>query len=109
MDLEDHEKTAHQQVKEALWTYSGWVAILLICIFAGLFIGHQLWGDAVALRRRVEALDAQVQLLKTEREDLSTRVAKLTEERDDCRKAPPSAAAGTRAGALPASRSTVKR
>ena len=92
----DEEKTPQQLVIETIWTYAGWAIVIFACIGAGVFIGHLKWGDADALRVKVDQYEKQVLTLKNERETLNTRIAKLTQERDSCQKA------GTAGAAAPA-------
>jgi hypothetical protein len=96
MESTEEEKSPQQLVVETIWTYTGWTVVILACIGAGVFIGHVKWGDAAALRSKVEQYEKQVLTLKNERETLNTRIAKLTQERDTCQKA------GSPAGGAPA-------
>jgi len=96
----DEEKSPQQLVMEAIWTYAGWAIVILACIGAGVFIGHVRWGDATALRGKVDQYEKQVLTLKNERETLNTRIAKATQERDACQKAS-GAGAAAGAGAAP--------
>jgi hypothetical protein len=83
MDNTD-EKSRRQLLVEIIWTYTGWTVVIFACIGAGVFIGHVKWGDAAALRVRVDQYEKQVLALRSERD---TMIAKLTQERDACRKA----------------------
>ena len=94
----EEEKSPQQLVMEAIWTYAGWAIVILACVGAGVFIGHVRWGDATALRGKVEQYEKQVLTLKNERETLNTRIAKLTQERDVCQKAGSAAAAPAAGG-----------
>ena len=98
----EEEKSPQQLVMEAIWTYAGWAIVIFACIGAGVFIGHVRWGDATALRGKVEQYEKQVLTLKNERETLNTRIAKATQERDACQKAGSAAAAAPGGGAAPA-------
>jgi len=82
----NEEKSPQQLVVETIWTYTGWTVVILACIGAGVFIGYVRWGDATALRAKVQQFDKQVLTLKNERETLNTRIAKATQERDACLK-----------------------
>jgi predicted negative regulator of RcsB-dependent stress response len=88
------EKSPQQLVVETIWTYAGWAVVILACIGAGVFVGHVKWGDAQALRSKVEQYEKQVLTLKNERETLNTRIAKLTQERDSCQKSASPSAGG---------------
>jgi predicted negative regulator of RcsB-dependent stress response len=104
----DEEKTPQQLVIETIWTYAGWAIVIFACIGAGVFIGHVKWGDADALRVKVDQYEKQVLTLKNERETLNTRIAKLTQERDSCQKSGAPAAAGGGGGAAPPAASGVQ-
>jgi predicted negative regulator of RcsB-dependent stress response len=98
----DEEKTPQQLVIETIWTYAGWAIVIIACIGAGVFIGHLKWGDADALRVKVDQFEKQVLTLKNERETLNTRIAKLTQERDSCQKSGTAAAPAGGGAAAPA-------
>jgi predicted negative regulator of RcsB-dependent stress response len=98
METNDEEKSPQQLVVETIWTYTGYAVVILVCIGAGVFIGHVKWGDAAALRVKVTQYEKQVLTLKNERETLNTRIAKLTQERDACQKAGGAPAAASGAG-----------
>ena len=83
----EEEKSPQQFVMETIWTYTGWAMVLLACIGAGFYIGYLRWGDAPALKLRIDSLDKQVLSLKNDRETVNTRLAKATQERDECRNA----------------------
>ena len=83
----EEEKSPQEQVKEAIWTYTGWAVIILACIGAGVFIGYEAWGDAPMLRRKVDQYEKQVLDLKNTREAMQTQIAMLTRDRNECQKA----------------------
>ena len=93
------DKTPQEQIKEAIWTYTGWVVVVLVCIGAGVFIGFTLWGDAPDLRSEVTRLEKRVGDLKNEREGLQTQIAMTTRDRDDCQQRLSEAAAAAPAPA----------
>ncbi len=95
----NEEKTPQQLVMEAIWTYTGWAVVILACVGAGVFIGHVKWGDAAALRVKVDQYEKQVLTLKNERETLNTKIAKASQERDACLKGSPGAAPAAPGGA----------
>jgi hypothetical protein len=98
----NEEKTPQQLVMEAIWTYAGWAVVILACVGAGVFIGYTRWGDAAALRVKVDQFEKQVLTLKNERETLNTKIAKASQERDACLKgAAPAASAAPGAAAPP--------
>jgi hypothetical protein len=75
-----------EEVKEVIWTYTGWAVILLVCIGAGVFIGYMLWGDAVTLRSELNQQTEMVGTLKNERETLKSQLALATRDKDACQK-----------------------
>ena len=69
----EQDKSAADQVKEAVWWYTQATIVLLLLFGAGAFLGWQLWGSgedgAVALRAKVVAMDQDLNRIKNERED----------------------------------------
>jgi predicted negative regulator of RcsB-dependent stress response len=103
---EGHEA---EEVKEVVWTYTGWVVIILVAMGAGVFIGYTLWGNASALQRDLTAQTEAVNTLKNERETLKSQLALATRDKDECNKrlsasqgAAARAAGGAPAGGEPA-------
>ena len=76
-----------EEVKDVVWTYAGWVVIILICIGAGVFIGYTLWGNASSLQRDLSSVTEQVNTLKNERETLKSQLALCTRDKEVCQKA----------------------
>ncbi len=80
------EKSAADQVKEAVWVYTQRVVIVLLFFGAGLFLGYQLWGAGdmgqPALAERVVKLDEDLNRIKNEREDCQ-KVLQVTQTRYD--------------------------
>jgi len=75
-----------EEVKDVVWTYAGWVVIILICIGAGVFLGYTMWGNAAALKKDLDASVEQVNTLKNERETLKSQLALATRDKDACNK-----------------------
>jgi hypothetical protein len=75
-----------EEVKDVVWTYAGWVVIILICIGAGVFIGYTFWGNASSLQRDLSASTEQVNTLKNERETLKSQLALSTRDKEACQK-----------------------
>lgn len=76
-----------EEVKDVVWTYAGWVVIILICIGAGVFIGYTMWGNAGSLQKDLSATTEQVNTLKNERETLKSQLALCTRDKEACQKA----------------------
>jgi hypothetical protein len=75
-----------EEVKDVVWTYAGWVVIILICIGAGVFLGYTMWGDAASLKQELSQSVEQVNTLKNERETLKSQLALATRDKDACQK-----------------------
>jgi hypothetical protein len=75
-----------EEVKDVVWTYAGWVVILLICVGAGVFIGYTMWGNAGSLQKDLNAATEQVNTLKNERETIKSQLALCTRDKDLCQK-----------------------
>lgn len=75
-----------EEVKDVVWTYAGWVVIILICIGAGVFLGYTMWGDAATLKAEVKEVTEQVNTLKNERETLKSQLALSTRDKEACQK-----------------------
>ncbi|MEW6271784.1 MAG: hypothetical protein AB1689_21080 [Thermodesulfobacteriota bacterium] len=80
------EKTAADQVKDAVWVYTQRFVVALLLFGAGLFLGYQMWGAGEmgqpALAARVEKLDQDMNRIKNEREDCQ-KVLQVTQTRKD--------------------------
>ena len=75
-----------EEVKEVVWTYAGWVVIILICIGAGLFIGYELWGQATSLQAQLTEQIETVNRLKNERETIKSQLALATRDKEACQR-----------------------
>jgi predicted negative regulator of RcsB-dependent stress response len=73
-----------EEIKETIWKYMQWTVVLLVCIGAGVFIGWTVWGDAAVLRRDLNAATEQVNALKNDRENVSSKLALMTREYETC-------------------------
>ena len=75
-----------EEVKDVVWTYAGWVVIILICIGAGVFLGYTMWGDAATLKKDLDQTTEMVGTLKNERETLKSQLALATRDKEACQK-----------------------
>lgn len=75
-----------EEVKEVVWTYTGWAVILLVCVGAGVFIGWELWGEASALRTDLAKQTEMVGTLKNERETLKSQLALAMRDKEACQR-----------------------
>lgn len=80
------EKSAADQVKEAVWVYTQRVVVVLLFFGAGLFLGYQLWGAGEmgqpALAARTEKLELDLNKLRNDREECQ-KVLEVTRTRKD--------------------------
>jgi predicted negative regulator of RcsB-dependent stress response len=89
-----------EEVKDVVWTYTGWAVILLVCVGAGVFIGYELWGQAGALQAELTKQTEMVNTLKNERETIKSQLALATRDKEACQRTLASApAAGGGGGA----------
>ena len=75
-----------EEVKDVVWTYAGWVVIILVCIGAGVFLGYTMWGNAATLKRDLDQTTEMVGTLKNERETLKSQLALSTRDKEECQK-----------------------
>jgi hypothetical protein len=75
-----------EEIKEVMWTYTGWAVVLLVCMGAGVFIGYMLWGDAGTLRAELNQQTEMVGTLKNERETLKSQLALVTRDKEACQR-----------------------
>jgi predicted negative regulator of RcsB-dependent stress response len=80
---EGHEA---EEVKEVVWTYAGWVVILLVCVGAGVFIGYELWGQATSLQAELTKQTEMVNSLKNKRETIKSQLALATRDKEACQR-----------------------
>ena len=75
-----------EEVKDVVWTYAGWVVIILVCIGAGVFLGYTMWGNAATLKRDLDQTTEMVGTLKNERETLKSQLALAMRDKEECQK-----------------------
>jgi hypothetical protein len=84
--MQQPEKSAADQVKDAAWAYTQRTIILLLVFGGGVFLGYQLWGSGEmgqpALAERVAKLDLDFNRVKNEREDCQ-KVLQVTQTRKE--------------------------
>jgi len=84
--MADKDKSAEQQLSDAIWGTVSRAVLAIALIGAGLFAGYYRWGDAVELRQQVRERQDDIVNLKNERETLSTRIARFQRDLEVCRK-----------------------
>jgi len=75
-----------QQLQEKVWTYAQRGVVLLVAVFAGLFIGYQLWGQAGALKEQVSQLEEKVNVREKERDTLKSQMAIIDRDKKELEK-----------------------
>jgi hypothetical protein len=88
-----------EEVKEVMWTYTGWAVILLVCVGAGVFIGYELWGQATSLQSELTKQTETVNTLKNERETIKSQLALATRDKEACQRTLANMPAGGGGGA----------
>jgi len=80
------EKSAADQVKDAVWVYTQRIIVALLLFGAGVFLGFSMWGAGEmgqpALAARAEKMDQDMNRLKNEREDCQ-KVLQVTQARKE--------------------------
>jgi cell division protein FtsB len=84
--MAEEEKSAEQQLSDAIWGTVSRVVLAVALLGAGLFAGYYRWGDAVEAREQVKLQQDQIVDLKNQRETLSTRIARFQRDLEVCRK-----------------------
>lgn len=90
-----------EEVKEVVWTYTGWAVILLVCVGAGVFIGYELWGQASTLQAELTKQTEMVNSLKNERETIKSQLALATRDKEACQRSLAAGGGGAAAGGAP--------
>jgi predicted negative regulator of RcsB-dependent stress response len=88
-----------EEVRDVVWTYTGWAVILLVCVGAGVFIGYELWGQAGALQAELTKQTEMVNTLKNERETIKSQLALATRDKEACQRTLASGGGGGGGGA----------
>ena len=84
--MADEEKSAEQQLSDAIWGTVSRAVLAIALLGAGFFAGYYRWGDAVECREEVKVQQDQIVDLKNQRETLSTRIARFQRDLEVCRK-----------------------
>lgn len=84
--MADKDKSAEQQLSDAIWGSVSKVVLAAALIGAGVFAGYFNWGHAGELEMEVAEKNDQIVNLKNERETLSTRIARFQRDLEVCRR-----------------------
>lgn len=84
--MADSNRTAEDQLHDALWTWIQRFVLAMVLFGAGLFSGYFRWGDAVEMRQNNRELQDVIVDLKNQRETLSTRISRERRDKEVCQK-----------------------
>lgn len=100
--MTDLSKTPQEELREKAWQAATRIAIAATLFGSGYTVGYLQYGDAVELRSTVKQKQDRIVDLENDRETMSTKMAKVTRDKEICEKAAKAAAAGAPAAAAPA-------
>lgn len=99
--MADLDKTPQEELKEKTWQAATRLAIALTLFGGGYTVGYLQYGDAVQLRAQVKQKQDRIVDLENDRETMSTKLAKVTRDKEVCEKAGKEAAAAAAPAAAP--------
>ena len=82
--MAEEEKTAEEELKEAVWTWVQKAVVALVLFGSGIVAAYFAWGDAADLRQTTKELQDQIVDLKNQRETLNTRIAREARDKEVC-------------------------
>lgn len=80
------DKTPQEELKEKTWQAATRLAIAVTLFGSGYVVGYLQYGDAVTLRSQVKQKQDRIVDLENDRETMSTRMAKVTRDKEVCEK-----------------------
>jgi hypothetical protein len=78
------EKTAEEELKDAVWSWFQRAVVALSLFGGGIVAAYFAWGDAAELRQTNKELQDQIVDLKNQRETLNTRIARESRDKEVC-------------------------
>ncbi len=84
--MTDLSKTPQEELKEKIWQGATRLAIAATLFGGGYTVGYLQYGDAVELRSTVKQKQDRIVDLENDRETMSTRMAKVTRDKEICEK-----------------------
>jgi hypothetical protein len=82
--MAEEEKTAEEELKEAVWVWVQKTVVALVLFGSGIVAAYFAWGDAGDLRQTNKELQDQIVDLKNQRETLNTRIAREARDKEVC-------------------------
>ena len=80
------EKTAQEELKEAVWTWVQRLVVAAVLFGGGVVAAYFAWGDAATLRQENKELQDTIVDLKNQRETLNTRIAREARDKEVCQR-----------------------
>ena len=84
--MADSNKSAEDQLRDAVWTWVQRVVLALVLFGAGMLAGYFAWGDAIDLRQENKEKQDTIVDLKNQRETLSTKIAREKRDKEVCQR-----------------------
>lgn len=100
--MSDLDKTPQEELREKTWQAATRLAIALTLFGGGYLVGYLQYSDAIQLRSQVKQKQDRIVDLENDRETMSTRMAKVTRDKEVCEKDLKAAKEGAAAAAAPA-------
>lgn len=75
-------QAGQQELKEAIWKYTGQTVLLLAVFLAGTAAGWLIWGDALKVRAELADCKANVHSVRAERENANYEISRLKRENE---------------------------
>ena len=85
MRIDDREEAV--ELRDKIWTFAQRGVLALVVFLGGVFVGYQLWGEAVQLRTQVEEMNEKNGSLVKERDTLRSKIALVERDKNQAEKA----------------------
>lgn len=84
--MSDLDKTPQEELREKTWQAATRIVIGLTLLGSGYLVGYLQYSDAIQLRSQVKQKQDRIVDLENDRETMSTRMAKVTRDKEICEK-----------------------
>jgi hypothetical protein len=84
--MSDLDKTPQEELREKTWQAATRLVVAATLFGGGLLAGYLAWGDAAQLRSEIKQKKDRIVDLENDRETASTRLAKITRDKEVCEK-----------------------
>ena len=85
--MAEHEEVADDaadQIKNAVWQWTGWTIMILLTFLAGVAIAWLFWGDAPKLKAQLADQYNQLLAARKEREEISYKLTRANTDLGKC-------------------------